>query len=206
MSGPPERDVYTGNTGAWQHSLRGAARSVAMMTILWTCQPYLHPHHQGGGWEHPGQSQDCEDPVHTSAGETGTWPAAEEVRTHCRLQSLVKFVHSFWTLWLSLDILEYISTLFISTSYPFIQIQSLKFVILIERKYCAQTKMRGMENEFLTLFQVQEQVSDAEVSLRLWHQRHLLLLQNGLIRQNIYKIFSDLTQCWNTNSLAELGD
>ena len=94
----------------------------------------------------------------------------------------------------------------IYTSYPFIQIQSLKFVILIERKYCAQTKMRGMENEFLTLFQVQEQVSDAEVSLRLWHQRHLLLLQNGLIRQNIYKIFSDLTQCWNTNSLAELGD
>ena len=24
----PERDVYTGNSGAWQQSLRGAARSV----------------------------------------------------------------------------------------------------------------------------------------------------------------------------------
>ena len=31
MTGP-ERDVYTGNSGAWQQSLRGASRSVGSMT------------------------------------------------------------------------------------------------------------------------------------------------------------------------------
>ena len=33
MTGP-ERDVYTGNSGAWQQSLRGASRSVGSMTSI----------------------------------------------------------------------------------------------------------------------------------------------------------------------------